>query len=340
MKALVRTNIREPVVALDDISLTVDPGEILAVVGPNGAGKTTMFRILVGLTTPTSGSVAVMGYDATYESVAVRSLVGWMPGDERSLLMRLTCKENLVFHGRMQGLKGKRLARKIEEALDSVDLGDMADKTIFALSAGMRARLQLARALVHEPDVLILDEPTGAVDPVAAHKLLNLITTIVRERKLGAMISSHRLEEIEALQSRVVLLDKGRIRYDGDLDTLRDRLDRPSLDIHFARPESAERAAKVLEASGLPIAVSTDGTRTHLILDHATPAGMILTRLGDMLEEVERVHEYKRPLRDLLSEIYDTGEEHPTDRDNKPSTTKSGRKRREKRQKNGRRYGR
>ena len=336
MKALVRTNIKEPVVALDDISLSVSPGEILAVVGPNGAGKTTTFRLLVGLTTPTRGAVSVMGYDATEQSVGVRGLVGWMPGDDRSLLMRLTCTQNLLFHGRLQGLSGKQLDRKIQDVLELVDLGHAADKTIFALSAGMRARIQLARALLHDPSVLILDEPTGAVDPVAAHKLLNLITEIVAEKKLGAMLSSHRLEEIESLHSRVVLLDRGKIRYDGDLDTLRDRLDRPCLEVQFAQPEIAELASKAVRSSRVAASVTRQDETVRIILEHGTPAGAALTEIGHMLPDVRRVDEVQRPLRDLLSEIYDAQDDTLTD-DKSSSTSKNGRKRREKRQGKGRR---
>jgi ABC-2 type transport system ATP-binding protein len=336
MKALVRTNIKEPVIALEDVTLNVCPGEILAVVGPNGAGKTTTFRILVGLTTPTTGSVSVMGYDATHESVSVRSLVGWMPGDDRSLLMRLTCTQNLLFHGRLQGLKGASLDKKITEVLELVDLGHAAHKTIFALSAGMRARMQLARALLPDPAVLVLDEPTGAIDPVAAHKLLNLIITIVSERKLGAVISSHRLEEIESLHSRVVLLDRGRVRYDGDLDTLRERLDRPCLEVQFNQADVAEAARRSVESSRLAASVTRDDETVRIILDHGTPAGSVLSELGHLLPDVTHVDEVQRPLRDLLSEIYEAAD------DTKPTTidssgAKSGRKQREKRQGKGRR---
>ncbi len=309
MKALVRSNISESVTALKDINFSVDPGEIVAVVGPNGAGKTTTFRILVGLTTPTTGTAHVMGYNAETESNRVRSLVGWMPGDDRSLLMRLTCAENLRFHGRLQGMRPKALDRRVKEVLEMVDLGDAAQKTIFALSAGMRARIQLARALVHRPDVLILDEPTGAVDPVAAHGLLNLIIEIVRDQQLGALLSSHRLEEIEALQARVILLDRGRIRYDGDLETLRDRLDRPCLEFQFSGPESAQRAIAAVDAAETTtVGTLVEPDTVRFILDRETTPGTVLTRFESILPEIIHMAEVQRPLRDLLAEIYGVGE--------------------------------
>lgn len=337
-KALVRTNIKEPVVALDDISFSIDPGEIVAVVGPNGAGKTTTFRILVGLTTPTGGQATVMGHDATTESSSVRSLVGWMPGDDRSLLMRLTCTQNLLFHGRLQGLSGTSLDKKIADMLETVGLGHAADKTIFALSAGMRARIQLARALLHDPSVLILDEPTGAVDPVAAHGLLDLIIQIVDEHKLAALISSHRLEEIEALESRVILLDRGMIRYDGGLATLRTRLDRPCLEIEFAMPDAARLAAKTIDSANLASSISQEDTLVRLNLEEGAQAGAVLAELKDMLPDVTRVQEAQRPLRDILAEIYDTGADSEPDDDQQGNSSEKGRRRRrKKRQGKGRR---
>lgn len=305
MRALVKSNISEPVVALHDISFSVQPGEIVGVVGPNGAGKTTTFRILVGLTTPTSGTATVMGHDAMRNATDVRSLVGWMPGDDRSLLMRLTCAENLRFHGRLQGLDPHGMDRRVREVLDMVGLAHAYGKTIFALSAGMRSRLQLARALMHDPQALILDEPTAAIDPVASHALLNLIMEIVTEKNIAALVSSHRLEEIEALGSRVILLDRGTIRHDGDLETMRERLDRPMLEIDFADAESASLAVKAINESGLHTVTSLEDQLTiRCLLDHGTASGEVLSLFNGLLPRIQRITEVKRPLRELLAELY------------------------------------
>ncbi len=305
MKVLVRSNIKEPIQALQGIDFSVDPGEIVAVVGPNGAGKTTAFRILVGLTTPTNGTAAVMGYDAARESTQVRALVGWMPGDHRSLLMRLTCEENLRFHGRLQGLRPRGLDRAVRHSLDLVDLGHAAKKTVFALSAGMKARLQLARALLHRPSVLVLDEPTGAVDPVAAHGLLELIVGIVQDQNIAAVLSSHRLEEIEALHSRVILLDRGKIRYDGDLETLRHRLDHPCIEIQFSDPAGASAAVDLVKAAEQTISAElTTPDKARIVLDHGVTTGAVLTGLEELLPQIMHLTEIKRPLRDILAEIY------------------------------------
>lgn len=305
MKFLVRTNVTSSVVALDGISFEVGPGEICAVVGPNGAGKTTTFRILVGLTTPTTGTATVTGYDSEHESVAVRRMVGWMPGQDVSLLGRLTCTENLQFHGRLQGMKGDELKARISDTLAKVGLAHAADHSVFALSSGMRARLQLARALLHEPSVLILDEPTGAIDPVAAHDLLRLIIDIVEEDKLACLISSHRLEEIEALHSHVVLLDKGRVRYDGDLDELRAMVDRQQFEISFASEDAARRAEGLVTQAGLGEAsLGEDGLMLSVVGATEMRAGTVLTALQPVMDDVIKVSETQRPLRDILADMY------------------------------------
>ena len=312
MRLLVRSNIQREVRALDDVSFDVGPGEICAVVGPNGAGKTTTFRILTGLTTLTSGEATVMGYDCDKESVAIRRVVGWMPAEDRSLIMRLSCAENLHFHGRLQGLKGEDLKRRIRDTLSKVGLAHAAESSVFALSAGMRARLQLARALLHDPRVLILDEPTGSVDPVASHELLNLIISIVEEQRLAALISSHRLEEIEALHSHAILLDKGQIRYDGDLDTLRLDLDRPLLELVFATADAARLAVKEIEAPGLGDVISSDDSIVQCVLAPGVGVGQVLNTLNPILAEVEHVRELRTPLRDLLAQMY-RRDEKPTE---------------------------
>ena len=169
MRPMARTHIRSQVTALDGVDLTLRAGEICAIVGPNGAGKTTLFRIIVGLTTATSGSGQLLGLDVMRESERIRQVVGWMPTEDRSLLMRATCRENLHLHGRLQGMPRRTLPARIEQALETVGLTNQIDAVVAGLSAGMKARLRLARALLPGPRVLILDEPTGAVDPIAAH---------------------------------------------------------------------------------------------------------------------------------------------------------------------------
>jgi ABC-2 type transport system ATP-binding protein len=302
MRVLARTHIKSNVVALDGVDLTVRAGQICAIVGPNGAGKTTMFRILVGLTTASSGTGSVLGLDVGRDSEKVRQVVGWMPSEDRSLLMRATSRENLHLHGRLQGMSRRAMAERIPQVLATVDLTSHIDSVVAGLSAGMKARLRLARALLPGPRVLILDEPTGAVDPIAAHGLLNLITDLVKRERLAVLISSHRLEEIEALRSQALLLDKGRVKYFGDLDSLREEWERPQLELVFATPETAARAAVDLVARGMDISV--DGASVRCGLNARDGAGEVLAALGDAIRDVRHVGEIPMPLRDLIAHAY------------------------------------
>jgi ABC-2 type transport system ATP-binding protein len=309
MRFLVRTNLTHDVVALDGVDLEVGPGEILAVVGPNGAGKSTAFRILVGLTSPTSGTATVLGFDCASQSKRVRRLVGWMPAEDRSLLLRLSCRENLRFHGRLHNMPHRDLDHKVSAVLADVGLTSFADDTPFALSAGMRARLQLARALLHEPRVLILDEPTGSVDPVAAHSLLELIIEIVEHRRIAALISSHRLEEIEALHSHVILLDRGAVRYDGDLDELRNEYDRARIELEFSNGDVSAAVGSMLKASNHVEGVSQQQAAVSVILKPGARIADLLTELGSDVTELLHIRDLRTPLRDILASMYSAGHE-------------------------------
>jgi ABC-2 type transport system ATP-binding protein len=295
-------------VALDGVDLGVRAGEICAVVGPNGAGKTTLFRIIVGLTTPTSGSGTVLGLDVERESERIRRLVGWMSAEDRTLLMRTTCKENLYLHGRLQGMTRRQLAPAIPRILETVGLGRQHDSIVAALSSGMKARLRLARALLPSPRVLLLDEPTGAVDPVAAHAILNLITDLVREQSLAVLLSSHRLEEIEALQSYAVLLDRGKVRYSGDLDDLRRTWERPSLELVLASEAAAVRLAADLVAAGVDTIVDATTVRCRLSADASV--GELLAGFGSHIRDIRGIREVPMPLRELIARVYAPEHQH------------------------------
>lgn len=304
MRFLLRSAISEPVVALEDLSFEVGPGEIVAVVGPNGAGKSTLFRVLTGLTTPTTGKVRVLGLDPMRKGKEARRLIGFVPADDRSLYLRHAARENLIFHGKLQGMPARELREKVAESLELVGLTEAADRVGFALSAGMRARLQLARALLHEPRVLILDEPTGAIDPVASAKVLETIEKVTQERSLAVLISSHRLEEIESLHQSVMLLDRGRLVYRGDLDSLRRRWERPCLQIRFSTDHGASVAGERFRHHGAVEVVEIDPPEVTVRTELGV--GALFELLAGQLGDVEAVHESRISLRKLLAEISET----------------------------------
>jgi len=306
LRFLLRSAITAPVQALTDVSLTLRAGTICAIVGPNGAGKSTLFRILTGLTTPSEGRVTVGGVDVMTDHLAVRQMIGFVPAGDNTLYLRLSCVENLLFHGRLQGLAGRHLHRRIRVVLEQVGLGGAGERVGFALSAGMRARLQLARALLHSPRLLVLDEPTAAVDPVGSHELLETIQAVVRSDDVSVLLSSHRLEEIEALEDRVLILDRGRVLYDGDLGEFRRTYARPVVELSFASPDAADHAHALLAGLADIEAIRAVGGRSVKVSGTVT-VGSMVSALGAVADDLRTITEGQVPLRDLLRDIVADG---------------------------------
>lgn len=305
MKLLLRSSVKEPVVAIEEISLELYPGEMMAVLGPNGAGKSTLFRVLTGLTTPTSGRATILGYDTTTQSTSVRRLVGFMPAENRTLMLRHTSRENLAFHGRLQGIPKEDLMERVDRTLDLVGLYEARDRVGFAMSSGMLARLMLARAILHEPELLILDEPTAAVDPLASFELLSLIQGIAKERELAVLISSHRLEEVELLDDRIVLLDRGRVVYSGGLEAMMARATKPVIEVEFDGEESAEKGKVALEMVEGIEDVEIDGPMLSLSTDR--PMGAVLREMDAQVDAIQSIVLTRARLRDVLRVMLDRG---------------------------------
>jgi ABC-2 type transport system ATP-binding protein len=304
MRVLLKSSISEPVVAVHELSLEVFPGQVFAVVGPNGAGKSTLFRVLTGLIMPTSGHVTIAGIDVIGDARTARRHIGFMPAEDRSLHLRHTVAQNLTFHGRLHGMRPDKLATRVDEVLAVVGLAHVPDRTGHALSSGMRARLQLARALLHSPDILILDEPTAAVDPVGAHELLELVQGLAADRGIAVLLSSHRLEEIDALEDNVLFINKGEAVHTGSIASLRQLMERPILCLRFDGPESAERASTHL--AGAPnLEVTVEGDELRAAGD--VPPGAVLQQLGHHLARVESVDRSRMPLQRLIRELMHGG---------------------------------
>jgi ABC-2 type transport system ATP-binding protein len=305
MKLMLRSATTEPVVALDDVSFNVFPGELRVVLGPNGAGKSTLFRVLTGLTTPTSGSAAIVGLDAAKDSTRIRRLVGFMPAENRTLLLRHSCRENLEFHGRLQGIGEDGLRDRVDATLEMVGLYEARDRVGFALSTGMLARLMLARAILHSPSVLILDEPTGAVDPIGAYELLRLVQKIAAEGNLAVLISSHRLDEVEMLNDQVLLLDRGHVVHNGTLDSMMSSFRRPRIEVVFEDPASAESAARSLEGVTAIEEVSVEAA--SVVLKTGLSLARIVTELSEHGAQMVSIGHTQPKLRDVLEEMLNTG---------------------------------
>jgi ABC-2 type transport system ATP-binding protein len=213
LRPFLRAATTEPVDALRGVSLSVAPGEVVGLVGPNGAGKTTLLKIIATLLEPTRGRVEVDGYDVVRQPHRVRGRIGLVLAEDRGMYWRLSGQANLEFFGVLAGLPRDVARGRATELLEQLDLAGR-DKLLFGYSSGMRARLNIARALLAEPPLLVLDEPTRSLDPLAS----GLLGDLLRELASGGravLLSSHRLDEVAAVCDRVVVMLDGRVRYDG-----------------------------------------------------------------------------------------------------------------------------
>jgi ABC-2 type transport system ATP-binding protein len=304
MQVVLRSPISEPVRALDSVSFELAPGEVCVVLGANGAGKSTLFRILTGLTTPTAGSARVGGHSVVSDSARIRRMVGFAPADDRTLLLRHTCRENLLFHGRMHGMSGRSLEARIDQTLDVVGLGGKHGTTGFALSSGMRARLQIARAILHEPEVLILDEPTGAIDPLGARKIIDMVRKVAAAGGTSVLLSSHRLEEIDELSERVMVLHRGRIAFGGDLGQLRSQWAEPIFDLGFPEPAQAVAAeARLIESALAGAAIEILSAHAERLAVLAPHAGDLIAALGPSAIELASVDQRRMTLLEVLARL-------------------------------------
>ncbi len=205
--------------ALGPLDLTID-GDVVGLLGPNGAGKTTMIRLLMGLLRPTTGTVSVLGEPVEAGSRAVRQRIGYVPeGDAK--FPDLTGVASVAYAGRLVGMGRADALQRAHQVLDYVELGEARYRVADTYSTGMRQRLKLAQALVHDPELLILDEPTEGVDPQARDDLLALIGELAREHGLRVLVSTHLLADVERLASHAVVMANGHVAAHGSLDELR-----------------------------------------------------------------------------------------------------------------------
>jgi sodium transport system ATP-binding protein len=210
---------RGEVRAVDGVSFNVGRGEIFGLLGPNGAGKTTTLRLLATLLKPTEGTAALGGYDIGRDPAKVREQIGFLSG-ETGLYARLTPREILTFFGKMNGLKGPALAGRVEQAVQRFGLSKFADTRTDKLSTGMKQKTSIARTMLHDPPILILDEPTAGLDVPSAR---NIEEAVLESKRAGKSIiySTHFMEEAEFLCDRIAVISDGRIKITGTMEDLR-----------------------------------------------------------------------------------------------------------------------
>ncbi len=218
-------------VAVQDVSFTAADGQITGLLGPNGAGKTTVLRILYTVYQPDSGTAVINGFDVKTAPLEVRRRIGVLP-DSAGLYSRLTTREHMRYFGRLHGLKPPALERKIDELVNLLELHDIADRRTEGFSHGQRLKVGLARALVHAPRTLMLDEPTNGLDVMSTRTVRRLLLRL-RDEGHCILFSSHVMQEVAALCDRIVVIAKGQVAASGTADELRQATGQPNLEDAF-----------------------------------------------------------------------------------------------------------
>lgn len=282
---------------LKDISFSVEKSDIFGYLGPNGAGKTTTIRILLGLLRSDSGRIEVLGRDI--DRSETRKKIGFVL-DLDGLYDNMTAAENLVFYSRIYGVTGD--GKKIARLAKIAGLADRIDDKVRTYSRGMRQRLALARAMVHDPDVLILDEPTSGVDPSGQIEIRQLLINIARKESKTIFLSSHNLDEVQRICNRIALIDRGEIKLYGELESLRRGMGRGAVIIRTANnvPESLLSELKNLSHLGLQ-----ESTGQNLIFSpiKGTETPEIISFLAGRGIKIEEVRKKEASLEEMYAEI-------------------------------------
>jgi lipooligosaccharide transport system ATP-binding protein len=280
-------------VAVDGIDFAVRRGEAFGFLGPNGAGKSSTMKMIGCVSTPTAGTLTVFGDDVVRHGPAIRARLGVVP-QEDNLDNELSVLDNLIIYGRYFGLPHRAIRRRAEELLEFMQLADRADARVDPLSGGMKRRLTIARALVNEPQLLLLDEPTTGLDPQVRHLLWDRLYQLRRESGISIVLTTHYMDEAEQLCDRLVIMDGGRIVAQGSPARLiADHAARDVVELRFADPTDREAALAVLdragraEVAGERLLVYTDDAEAvlKLVHDEALTTTSVLSRRGS-LEDV------------------------------------------------------
>lgn len=298
--------------AVDHLDLEVRRGEIFGLLGPNGAGKTTTVLMLLGLTEPTSGRVEVLGLDPTRNALHVKRRVGYLP-DNVGFYGSLTGRENLQYTARLNGIRDRDAAPRIEAVLAQVGLSDRADDRTDSYSRGMRQRLGIADALVKDPEILILDEPTTAIDPIGVVEILDLIRGLARDRGFAILLASHLLDQVQSICHRVGIFHEGQVIGQGSVEELADEFGQAGshLEVGVERPAGVDAATVQAALAAVPGVAAVDPLDTiagheswrlsiapaaderevgRAVIDAVLGAGYRLERFGRARPSLEQIY--------------------------------------------------
>jgi ABC-2 type transport system ATP-binding protein len=287
-------------VAVDNLNLAVRTGEVFGLLGPNGAGKTTTILMLLGLSEPTHGRASVAGFDPTRQPLEVKRRVGYLP-DDVGFYGEMTGAENLRYTAALNGIERHAANDRIGLLLEQVGLADAAERRVEQYSRGMRQRLGLADALVKDPSILILDEPTASIDPAGVTEVLALIQSLARDKGVTVLLSSHLLHQVHQVCDRVAIFNAGRILAQGRMSQLAAELAGDELELEVGLDGPPDQVEAALRASpgvvdvqrdprdpGLWLVTGPQSIRGHLAVDLAARGLGVrhLRRVGDELDEI------------------------------------------------------
>jgi ABC-2 type transport system ATP-binding protein len=265
---------RREVRAVDGLSFTVEPGEVMGYIGPNGAGKSTTIKMLTGILVPSGGTIRVAGVDPSRSRLKLAKRIGVVFGQRTTLWWDLPLKDSFAVLQKMYDVPRARHAENLATFVELLDLGDLLDVPVRQLSLGQRMRGDIAAALLHDPEIVYLDEPTIGLDVISKARLREFLAQVNAERRTTVILTTHDLDDIEALCTRVMVIDHGHQIFDGTLD-------------HLRASQSAPRTLVIDLATSLPpiqvtgaTVVKVDGPRQHLTFPTTTKAAPLLAEIA------------------------------------------------------------
>lgn len=290
--------------AVDDVSFEVDRGEVLGFLGPNGAGKSTTMRMLTGFLTPTSGRVEIQSHDMESEGIQARATIGYLP-ENAPAYEEMTVRAFLRFAAELNGLRGQERDTAVERAVDLCFLQSVFYQPIGTLSKGFRHRTCFAQALIHDPPVLILDEPTDGLDPNQKHEVRNLIKRMGETKAI--IISTHILEEVDAVCSRVIIIDEGKLVFNGQPEELRSRSKRCGAVCVRILGEGTDAARELLQTiDGVSQVLVTREDHHDVLFEISGDHGRagLAGRVGDALRERNLRFDELHTLQGRLDDVF------------------------------------
>ena len=297
LKSLFRREYKT-VTAVGGVSFSIRQGEMVAFLGPNGAGKTTTLKLLSGLIYPTSGTATALGFTPWQRAIAYRRRFSLVMGQKNQLWWDLPAQESFRLHEAIYHIEPAAFQRRLDELTDLLEVRKLVNQPVRELSLGERMRMELIAALLHSPDLLLLDEPTIGLDVVSQRKVQEFLKHYQRERQITVLLTSHYMKDVEALCERAVIINQGLIQHDGPLATIVGRFSQTKIiELQFA---SELPASTELERFGTVFDIKSPRLKLRI------PRGEVAQTLSALLSryEIEDVSVQDRPLEEVIAEVF------------------------------------